>query len=490
DNITLVENSVEQLVLGNKLYKAANEKEQDSELLTIAKVSIPAITLAKMTQLEIDEVTVEGITAMVRRSKEGVWVPVTLVDAIPQQAEKSKSEEAVVEKVTEESPQTTFKIGKFTLTGDNNFLFDDQGVAPPYSTTLSIKNLEIGAIDSTKPEQPSPLHMLAAVDKHSEISVEGTITPLAQKPAMALTNTIKAIPLSPLSSYVVPMMGYTLTSGQLDADADIKMGQGKIDGEIKLTLNALEVEAVVSEEPKPANTTVTGAETKSADTEENKKSESQLSIPLGTALNMLRDKNRTIKLTIPISGNSDNPDIDPSDVINTAISKAMKKGAMSYLIASLQPYGALISLAKIAGEAAMKVRLEPVKFAPSSAAVNSETKAYLQKVLTLMNDRPEVNIKVCGVAVEADYQTLLTDAVEAAKLEAQQKKVPKGQPPAKPITPTISDEQLLELAKARVIAIKDLLITELKADATHLIDCQPQINRETAENPPRVELLI
>ena len=469
ENITLLENSIEQLVIGNKLYKATSEKEQGKNLLFITKISIPTISFSEMNRLEIDNVAVAGVTSMIRRNKEGAWVPLTLVEAFPQQTAPAEN------RGDEEPAATTFKIGKFMLSGENHILFDDLGVTPPYRANLLIKTLEVGTIDSTQPDIASPVHLLAAVDKHSEIAIEGTIKPFASKPTLELSNTIKALPLSTLSSYSVPLMGYTLTSGQLDSKADVRMGKGKIDGEIKLTLNALEVESVVSKEPK---------------TEDSKDLDSQLNIPLGTALNMLRDKNRTIKLTIPISGDSDNPDIDPSDVINTAIAKAMKEGAMSYLIASLQPYGALISLVKMAGDAAMKVRLEPIIFESASATVSGNTKEYLPKVVKLMADRPELNIKVCGVAVESDHQILLAEATAAAEREALKKKVPRGQPVPKPVTPTISDEQLLELAKARVAAVKDLLITELKADATHLIDCQPTINRATEENPPRVELLI
>ncbi|HEA25900.1 MAG TPA: DUF748 domain-containing protein, partial [Ectothiorhodospiraceae bacterium] len=408
--------------------------------------------------------------------------------ALPQQT-------ATTENIGDEEPAaTTFKIGKFILSGENHILFDDLGVTPPYRADLSIKTLEVGNIDSTQADIASPLHLLAAVDKHSEILIEGTIKPFASKPTMALNNTIKALPLSTLSSYSVPLMGYTLTSGQLDAIAEVKMGKGKIDGELRLTLNALEVESVVKEQPKTEDSKESDAQaeqsTQSDQAKTPKDLDSQLNIPLGTALNMLRDKNRTIKLTIPISGDSDNPDIDPSDVINTAIAKAMKEGAMSYLIASLQPYGALISLVKMAGDAAMKVRLEPITFDSASTSVSDKTKAYLPKVVKLMADRPELNIKVCGVAVESDHQTLLAEATALAEREALKKKVPKGQSASKPVIPTISDEQLLELAKARVAAVKELLITELKADATHLIDCQPSINRDTDENPPRVELLI
>jgi hypothetical protein len=478
DLLTLSENAINQLVIGNKLYLAESADESAQRLLSIGTIAIPVITLAKMQQLDIDTISITNLHSLVRRDPQGVWAPATLLAALPQQPAAETETPAVQETAASSNP-LSYRIGKITMQGENHILFDDRGVTPPYHAALLIKSMELGQIDSTQTDTATPLNLLAAVDQHSEISVTGTITPLALKPTLDLTNSIKAVPLSPLSSYVVPMMGYQLTSGQLDAENSIKMAKGKIDGEINLTLNALEVEAVTTEAPKVTTTENGPAESK--DTDESK---AQLSIPLGTALNMLRDKNRTIKLTIPISGDSDNPDIDPSDVINTAIAKAMKKGAMSYLIAALQPYGTLISLAQIAGEAAMKVRLEPIKFASASAAVTSETREYLQKVITLMADRPEINIKVCGVAVAADHQTMLAEATTTAEQEALKKKLPK------PVPSTISDDQLLQLARARVAAVKEILISEFKADATHLIDCQPIIIREAAENPPRVELLI
>lgn len=503
DNIQLSQNNIEKLIIGNKLYKAKSEKEAAKNLLSIKKIAIPNIALAEMRQVEIDEINIETISSMVQRNSEGIWLPVTLINALPQQESAIETEE---KSSADETPAAVFKIGKLNIDGENHILFDDLGVTPPYRADLAINKLEIGAIDSTNPEQASPLQLLAAVDKHSTITASGTITPLAQEPTLELTNSIKAVPLSPLSSYVIPLMGYTLKSGQLDAENNVKMGLGKVNGEIKLTLNALEVESFVRKQPKqeaPKDDETKAVPESAEAPKEASDLDSKMSIPLGIALNMLRDKNRTIKLTIPISGNTNNPDIDPSDVINTVLATALKKGAMSYLISSMQPYGALISLAKMAGDGAMKVRLEPVKFESTSIAINETTRDYLPKVVKLMADRPEINIKVCGVATESDYQTLLAAATAAAKAkhavalakyETLVKKSPKGKPQPTPapqlVIPTIEDEQLLKLAKGRVISVKDLLITQLKADATHLIDCQPSINRETIENPPRVELLI
>ncbi len=87
--------------------------------------------------------------------------------------------------------------------------------------------------------------------------------------------------------------------------------------------------------------------------------QSQIPVPLDTALNTLRDKNNTIKLTIPIEGNMNDPKFDVRDAINQVLATALKTGALSYLQHALQPFGALIAAAQYAGEAVSRVRLNP-----------------------------------------------------------------------------------------------------------------------------------
>jgi hypothetical protein len=80
--------------------------------------------------------------------------------------------------------------------------------------------------------------------------------------------------------------------------------------------------------------------------------QSRLSLPLGTALEMLRDRHDTHTPNLPVSGDVDSTEFDISDAVSTAVSKAVKKASLTYLTVALQPYGALISSAKLAGEAA------------------------------------------------------------------------------------------------------------------------------------------
>ena len=125
-------------------------------------------------------------------------------------------------------------------------------------------------------------------------------------------------------------------------------------------------------------------------------------MPLDTALDTLRDKNNTIKLEIPVAGNVNDPKFSVNDAISQALAKGVQKGALSYLTLALQPYGTLITAAKYAGEAATRVRLNPVQFEPGQSALDDSDREYLDKVAKVLKDRPKIAIKLCGVAASPD----------------------------------------------------------------------------------------
>jgi hypothetical protein len=225
---------------------------------------------------------------------------------------------------------------------------------------------------------------------------------------------------------------------------------------------------------------IRGLEISPVDNESREKLDGSLTVSLDTALGMLRDKNNTIKLDLPVSGDIDSPDFEISDVINTAVGKAITQGSMTYLKFALQPYGALITIAELAGDAATKVRLQPVNFAAGEAVPAAESDGYLEKVAGILKDRPEVNIKICGLAVAADRAALGGTAAADAKDKA-----------AASGKAVVTDLQLLELAKQRAAFVKDRLVIKYGASAGRLVACTPEIDAdEDDDNVARVDLLI
>ena len=431
-------------------------------VLVAGSISTDSVQVTDGNQVIIGTLEWRDVTSVYRRDADGQWRIVRIVNTLPF-VNPEKEEPAPAGAVPETGKAAgRVRVGELRITGNSAILLNDLTVQPPLSMRLDVSRAELKNIDSGAPDQDSPILVQGSIDRHSRVDIQGTLRPFAARPTLELKNHLEAIPLTLLSPYTVMAMGYELRSGQLDADATLKLDMGKLDSSNKLVIRALEV--------RPARN------------KSQEQFDSQLAVPLDTALGMLRDKHNTITLDLPVTGDIDQPDFDISNVINTAVGKALKTGSLTYLKIALQPYGALITVAELAGEAASKVRLQPVMFAPGSAETLAESLDYLEKVAGILKARPEVNIKVCGLSVEEDRTVLATPAVTPAP----------GAGKEKPATAagTVSDEKLLELANQRAAVVKDFLVTGHGITASRLVACQPQVESADTDNAPRVELLI
>jgi hypothetical protein len=124
-----------------------------------------------------------------------------------------------------------------------------------------------------------------------------------------------------------------------------------------------------------------------------------------------------------------------------------------------------------------------VEFAPASAELEPERHGYLVKVAGIIEQRPGINLRLCGVATARDREAL---AAKAAAGE-QDSKGSKAADPKPEIE--IADEQLIELADQRDAALKDFLVTRHGIQPGRLVACQPVIDPDEGALP-RVDLLI
>ncbi|MBF0187865.1 MAG: DUF748 domain-containing protein, partial [Magnetococcales bacterium] len=403
---------------------------------------------------------------------------------------------------TESSKALAIRIGRIQVTGKSVVHFLDQAALPPFNTALHITSARINSLDSRNPESPSTLVFHGSFDKYSKLAISGSVKPFLESPSLALETSLDAVELPQFSSYTTPLMGYELKSGTLNGDLATTIENNTITGTNHLIIAQLEVEGV--------------------DKEKMGGMEAKLSMPLGLALDMIRDGNGDITLKIPVSGSLDDPQFNVSDVINTAVAKAMKVAAISVLKASLQPFGALLTVAELASDAISRVRFQPVPFAVGSAVVDEQGEAYMGKMAGVLSDKKSLRIKLCGFAVEKDREVLLTKAVDAwekeqervralatrKEAELKQNKGHGEETPSKKETEhsvaetlleesvqetaaiarpeAIDDEKLLALAKARSVALKDLLVTGHSVEPSRLFICREALD-ENPKAEPRVE---
>jgi hypothetical protein len=356
------------------------------------------------------------------------------------------------------------------------FRFEDRGVSPPFKTSVTISEASLTGLDSGKPEQPSTVSLVGKIDEYTAVSIQGKVTPFTQRLGLDLAAKIDDFDLPGLSPYVVRLIGYKVTSGHLDTDIELQSLQGDLKGKSEFTIS--------------------NAEVAPADAKIMEQFERQLKVPLPTALAVLKDSKNKIKLVVPITGDIADPKFSFTDAFNQALVKGMTKAAASYLKYLFQPYGTMITVVELgimAGKKVTALRLDPVFFDPGSDTISENAVPYLVRVAELMKTRPQIRIKVCGLATEADKG----DRKETSgKKGPEQPTAVEGSPDApevetypEQLQPLTADERLGSLAKQRAKGIKEYLVKNHGIEADRLLVCLPEYDaREKAT--PRVELLV
>jgi hypothetical protein len=409
----------------------------------------------------VEAITLEGLDARLVKTSEGGWQTIDAMLAAAGGGGQGVAEPETTAESAAAADTSTFSVGRVAITGDSRVYFEDQSVKPAAQFDIALQEAQISALDTAQPAQESPLSLAGKLGDASHLSAEGYVKPFADPVEVKLEGKIANLAVTEISPYAAQTIGYELTRGRFTAVMDFKSEGGQLDGKNQLTFNELEVAAVPD-------------------------AESKLSIPLETGLAMLRDKDDRISLKVPISGDADHPDFSVADAVNQALVKATEKAAVGYLALTLQPWGAVLlaaDLAKDFGPGAT-AKLDDVTFAPGSAELTPEFREYMGKLATLLEERPEVQLRLCGRAVKQD---LAASAPPPEKKESKLNKLlhrKKAQAP-KPTGP----EALAELAQGRGAAVLNALVEGhgVAEERIYTCDAEPDLSDE---GEPRVEVGI
>lgn len=395
--------------------------------------------------LSIQDSSMTDLALAIVRDKQGDWqLPYVAVENDEPETGETESKPLPVE------------IGLFQLTGNNRIVFDDRSVAPSAKNTLLVEQLQVKDIATENKGNWSPFALTLKQGDYGKLDFKGKLRNPGSKMDLEMQSEIKQIDLHAWSSYLASATGYQVAHGMLDSTLDVKVTQGQLDANTEWLLNQLAVER--------------------ADDTRAQQMEASMSMPLDSALSMLRDGDDNIRLKIPVTGDLQSPDFDISDVMNKAIATALKKTTMTYLKYALQPYGALLMLGEAVGSRAGEVKFAPIEFMPADVTLSSESLDYLTKLGGLLQERPGMQVKVCGIGVLAD----LTD--EQRQLLAQQAT-------DKPVLDEALKAALLELAGQRAAEVKRQLVEQYGIKPEQIFTCLPNIEFG-ADALPRVELSL
>lgn len=439
----------ESVQLQNFAFLGARDDPAIKTAVSFADATLSEISWSNAAGFQGDTLHFDDLVATVVRDKDGNFNISQQLAEMQQQGAK-QVDAPVAEPVTEQTATTAaaeeskgapFKLQKIVVAGKSAVFFEDYTLAVPYVTDLAISRLEVTALDSSQPDQKTEVLLQGELERRAPLEVAGHIFPFKEKPGLDMKVELKNYPLSSLSAYAVQSVGTALASGQLQLKSALVLADDELDMDNAILLKKLETKTISPQLAAELN--------------------NQLPIPLDAALSLLRDSKRNIALDVPLSGPVSELDVGVSDVLITALGKAIVPAASGYLMYALGPYGALAYVGMKVGEKMLVVELPPVVFMQQEISLTEEHVKYLQRIGKILQDRPEADIQLCPRVASWEFLTEQErTAIKGDIIEVDEKK----------------QNELLALGQQRAVAVQSLLAKDYGITQNRLLICDTKID--------------
>jgi hypothetical protein len=219
------------------------------------------------------------------------------------------------------------------------------------------------------------------VDEYGLVRIEGTVTPLEPSRQTDIKVIFRNVDVPKFTAYSIPFAGREIASGSLDLDLGYKVEQSSLLGENKIVLRDFELGEEV---PHP------GA----------------MSLPLGLAVALLKDREGNIDIDLPVRGNVDDPEFSYGGVIMKALGNLIVKIVTS-------PFALLGNLVGVEAD-----QLEYVYFPAGRSDLTPPEMQKAEKIAEALTLRPQLALNVQGAANETEDFLALREAALDAQIDA------------------------------------------------------------------------
>ncbi len=417
---------------------------KDKHTITVASLDVSVFSY-RNNALAIDKLAINDLGLEITLNEDGAldfekWKINTTEQ--PSTA-KAEAKQAAAEPIK-------IKIGEFSLDTTRLLEFADLSVTPNMLIGLNELHLNIKQLDSDKPGQKSPIELSATTTRHGTVNIKGVAMPFESKPSFDATGKITGLDLRAASPRAEQAIGHIIKSGQMDADLTLLSDAGQLDSNIALVLHHFKLKAKSKEDAAALDET--------------------FGMPINQSLMLLKDKKGRIKLDIPITGDINNPEFDPTD----AIIKATAKATSVTLITFYTPYGLVYAGGNVLFNIATALNFDPLIFDPGSSKLTGAQEEQLAKLAELLVERPAVHLTLCGSTNLNDREKLFTEIIDREKIKP---------PSAERL------KKLKQLGSERQKNVKDQLVSIGKITHDRLILCEPE-HSDDAESIGGVEINI
>ena len=331
--------------------------------------------------LSVDGILGRGVGVFLVRKEDGTTMPLATLRAASSGDGKTEPAEA--------APGTRFRLPfpvvleKLDISGSPVLSFTDKSVTPNVEGKVDLETFRLGRIDTRTPEADVPVTLRAQTGAHESVSLHGQIRPLAPESLADVTLRVENVGLVPLSPYVTQATGYRVRTGTFGLESRIRIENGTLQAENEAILTGIDLE--------PEDADGVARMVKS------------VAMPLDMALSLLKDRDDVIRLSVPLAGSLNDPEIRLGKAVARAATRALTLASVSYLKYAIQPYGAIVAIAETTGSLASRIRLDSVAFEPGGLLPEAEGLAYLETVAGLLEKKAALRLTLCADATPLDF---------------------------------------------------------------------------------------
>ena len=284
-----------------------------------------------------------------------------------------------------------------TVVQSGNINFTDNFVKPNYTVNMTGMGGTIGSIASDKP-QPATIDLRGKVDNDAPLQISGTLNPLFKPMFLDIKASANGVQLPRLTPYSAKYAGYPITKGKLSMDVQYKIENDKL-----VAQNDVRIEQLTfGDHVDGPNVT---------------------KLPVMLAVSLLKDRDGTINLNLPISGSLSDPQFSIGGIIMRVFVNLIVKAVTS-------PFALISSMFGSGGEA----ELNYIEFEPGSSEITADIRKKLDTLGYALHQRPALKIDVMGRADPAVDDAGLRQEVLNRKMRALKRKdviEKEGQPTGK-----------------------------------------------------------
>ncbi len=301
--------------------------------------------------------------------------------------EQKEEKKKLIKKVSKKRKSTFhFDIGPIKIK-DMKMIFQDQNLPIPFKTNITKLNGEFSRFSSNS--KPMKLQLEGEIDKYGYTKITATVD---IKDIKLLSNTnllFKNIAIKNFTPYSGKFIGREIESGKLDSDLKYNIKSSDLKAENSIIIKDIKLGKKVQ-------------------------SPEAMNLPLELAIALLEDKNGVINIELPIRGNVDEPQFSIGHIVWKAFINLITKAITA-------PFSLLASIFGFDTE-----KIKNIEFEFGKSNIIASEKETLDNIAKILKEKPKLAIKIKPAYNPIKDRLALQNIKFDKFLEKKMEKIPQG----------------------------------------------------------------